>query len=65
MAGNVQFVVDKAALGKVICDYFGSLCHSFHRMRHTLHLSSRTGTIGQIVADDQFGRFLNPTQEIS
>jgi hypothetical protein len=46
-----RFVVDKVALGQVSSEYFGFPCQfSFHQMLHT-HLSSRVGTIRQLVAD--------------
>jgi hypothetical protein len=49
----VGFVVDKVALGHVFSEYLGFPCQfSFHRLPHTHHhLPSRTGTIGQIVAN--------------
>jgi hypothetical protein len=31
---HVGFVVDKAALGQVFSEYFGSPCQSFHRFLH-------------------------------
>jgi hypothetical protein len=31
---HVGFVVDKAALGQVFSEYFGSLCQSFHQFLH-------------------------------
>jgi hypothetical protein len=48
----VGFVVDRVALGQVFSGYFGFPCQfSFHQLPHTHHhLSSWTGTIGQIVA---------------
>jgi hypothetical protein len=36
---------------------------SFHRLFHTHHLSSRAGTIGQLVADVPSGLSLTPPQE--
>jgi hypothetical protein len=48
----VEFMVDKAALGQVFCEYFGFFCHSFHQLLHTRHHpSSGAGTVGQIVAE--------------
>jgi hypothetical protein len=50
---HVGFVVDKVTLRQVFSEYFSSPCQfSFHRLLHTHHhLSTGTGTIGQIVAD--------------
>jgi hypothetical protein len=51
MSDHVEFVVDKTALGQVFSEYFSFLCQSFHQLLHTNHQqSSRTGTMGQIVA---------------
>jgi hypothetical protein len=36
---------------------------SFHRLLHTHHLSSRAGTIGQLVTDVPSGLSLTPSQE--
>jgi hypothetical protein len=49
----VGFVVNKVALGQVFSEYFRFPCQlSFHRLLHIHnHLSSRAGTIGQLVAD--------------
>jgi hypothetical protein len=50
-SGHVGSVVDKAVLGPVLYEYFGIAYHSFHLLLHPhLHLSSRTGTGGQMVA---------------
>jgi hypothetical protein len=39
------------ALGQVFSEYFGFPCKfSFHRLLHTHHLSSGTGTMSQLVA---------------
>jgi hypothetical protein len=49
----VGFVVDKVALGQVFSEYFGFPCQfSFHRLLHIHHhhLSSDSGTIGQLMA---------------
>jgi hypothetical protein len=63
-AGSLRFVVGKMALGQVFSEYFGFPCQfSFHRLFHT-HLSSRSGTIGQRVADVPSGLSLAPHQEI-
>jgi hypothetical protein len=60
-SGRVEFVVDRVALGRVFYEYFGFLCQfSFHRLLHTHHLPSGTGTIGQVVADVPSGLSLNP-----
>jgi hypothetical protein len=46
----VGFVVDKVALGQVFSKYLGFPCQfSFHGLFQTHHLSSGTGTIGQLV----------------
>jgi hypothetical protein len=64
-SGHVGFVVDKVALWQVFSEYFSFPCQfSFHRLLHTHHhLSSGTGTIGQIVADVSSGLSLNQPQE--
>jgi hypothetical protein len=63
-SGHVLFVVDKVALGQVFSVYFGFLCQfSFHRLIHTYHLSSGTGTICQLVADVPSGLSL-PTGRV-
>jgi hypothetical protein len=48
-SGQVEFVVDKVALGQVFSEYFGFPCQtSFHQLLHNHpHLSSGAGTIGQ------------------
>jgi hypothetical protein len=57
-SSHVGFVVDKMVLGG------GFLCQfSFHQICHT-QLSSRAGTIGQLMADVQSGLSLSPPQEI-
>jgi hypothetical protein len=60
-SGHVGFVLDKVALGQVFSEYFGFPCQfSFHRLLHIYHLSSRAGTIGQLVADVPSGLSLTP-----
>jgi hypothetical protein len=45
--GHVRFVVDKAVLGQVLSEYFGSPCNSFYQVLHTHHhLSPRADTTG-------------------
>jgi hypothetical protein len=62
--GDMGFVMDKVVLGQVFSEHFGFSCQfSFHRLLHTHHLSSRTGTIGQFVADVPSGFSLTPPQE--
>jgi hypothetical protein len=48
----VGFVVEKVALGQVLSEYFIFRCKfAFHLLLHNHHhLSSGSGTIGQIVA---------------
>jgi hypothetical protein len=48
-SGQVEFVMDKVALGQVFSEYFGFPCQSwFHKLFHSRpHLSSGAGTIGQ------------------
>jgi hypothetical protein len=60
------FVVDKVILGQVFSQYFGFPCQfSFHRLFHIhRHLSSGTGTVGQLVADVQSGLSLAPLQKL-
>jgi hypothetical protein len=61
---HVGFVVDKVALGPVFSEYFCFPCQfSFHRLLHVHRLSSRDGTIGQLVADVPSGLSLTPHQE--
>jgi hypothetical protein len=51
----------KMALGQVFSEYFGFPCQfSFHWLLHTHHLSSGTGTIGQLMADIPSGLSLPP-----
>jgi hypothetical protein len=53
--------VGKLALEQVFSEYFGfPRQFSFHRQLHTHHLSSGTGTIGQLVADVPRGLSLTP-----
>jgi hypothetical protein len=57
-------VVDKVALGQVFSEYFGfTYQFSFHQIFHTHHLSSRAGTIGQVVTDVPSGLSLTPPQK--
>jgi hypothetical protein len=61
---HVVLVVDKVALGHVFSEYLGfPYQFSFHWLFHIHHLSSRAGTIGQIVADIQSELILIPPQE--
>jgi hypothetical protein len=64
-SGNVGIVVDKMALGYEYCKYFGFPCQfSFHRLLHKHHhLSSGTGTIGQLMADVPCGLSLTPPHQ--
>jgi hypothetical protein len=57
-------MVDKVALGQVFYEYLCFPCQfSFHRLLHIHHhLSSGTGTIGQLVADVPIGLSLTPPQ---
>jgi hypothetical protein len=49
---HVGFVVDKGAQGHIFSEYFYFPCQfSFHRLLHIHQLSSKDGTIGQLVAD--------------
>jgi hypothetical protein len=61
----VRFVVDKVALGQVFFEYFGFhyllLFQQLLQNRH--HLSSGTGTIGQLLVDVPSGLSLTPPQE--
>jgi hypothetical protein len=63
--GNVGFVVNRVAMGRVFFEYFGFPCQfSFHRLLHIHHhLSSWAGTIGQLVADVPSGPSLTLLQE--
>jgi hypothetical protein len=55
----VGFVVDKVVQGQVFTEYFGFPCQLlFHRLPHTHHLSSRAGTMGQLVANVPSGHSL-------
>jgi hypothetical protein len=60
----VVFVVGKAALAQAFSEYFNFPCPSFYCLLHTHHHpSTRTGTIGQIVADIASGlSFTDVTQ---
>jgi hypothetical protein len=50
-SSHVEFVVAKVTLGQVFSEYFGCPCQfAFHRLLHTHHLSSGTGTVDQILA---------------
>jgi hypothetical protein len=62
---HVGFVVDKVALGQVFSEYLGFPCQfSFYWLLHSHHhLSSRAGTIGQLVDDMPSGLSLTPPQE--
>jgi hypothetical protein len=52
------------ALGQDFSEYIGFPCQfSLHRLLHKHHLSSGTGTIGQLVADVPSGLSLTPLQE--
>jgi hypothetical protein len=52
------------ALGQVFSEYFYvPWSFSFHRLLHTHHLSSGSGTIGQLVVDVPSGLSLTPRQE--
>jgi hypothetical protein len=60
----MEFVMDKAAPGQVVSEYFGFPCKfSFHRLLHTQYLLSGAGTIDQTVADVPSGLSLTPTRE--
>jgi hypothetical protein len=60
----VGFVVDEASLEQIFSEYFGILCHSFHRLLHAHHRHlSGTGTTGQIVIDVPSVLSLNPLRE--
>jgi hypothetical protein len=63
----VVFVVDKAAPGQVLSEYFRFPCqYSFHKLLHTHHhLSSGAGTIGQTVAAVPSGLKSHPTKNIN
>jgi hypothetical protein len=63
--GHVRFVMDKVALGQDFSQYFYFPCQfSFHRLLHIHHhLSSGTGTIGQLVADVPSELSPTPPQE--
>jgi hypothetical protein len=56
---HVGFVVDH-----VFSEYFGFPCQfAFHRLLHNHHLSSRAGTIGQLVTDVPRGLSLIPREK--
>jgi hypothetical protein len=58
------FVVEKVVLGHVFSEYFGfPYQFSFHLLLLTDHLSSRAGTIGEIVAEVPSGLSLAQLQE--
>jgi hypothetical protein len=60
----VEFVVDEVALVQVFSEYFGFSCqYSFNQLFQTHHISSGTGTIGQLVAGVSSGVTLTPPQE--
>jgi hypothetical protein len=60
-SSHVGFVVNEVAVGQVYSEYLGFSCQfSFHRLLHTHHLSSRAGTIGQLVADVPSGVSVTP-----
>jgi hypothetical protein len=47
-SGQVEFVVDKVALGQVFSEYFGFPCQSsFHQLLHNHPHLSGAGAIGQ------------------
>jgi hypothetical protein len=57
-------VVDEVALGQLFSEYFGFPCQfSFRLPLNTHHLSSRAGTIGQVLADVPSALSLTPPQE--
>jgi hypothetical protein len=63
-SGHAGFVVDKVTLWQVFSEYFVFPWQFlFHQLLHTHHLSSRAGTVGQIVADIPSGLSLTPPQE--
>jgi hypothetical protein len=56
--------VDKVELGQVFSEYFGCPCQfSLHKL-FQIHLSSRAGTVGQIVANVPRGLSLTLPHEI-
>jgi hypothetical protein len=59
----VGFVVDKVALGQVFSEYFGFSCQSllYQLLQNHHHLSSASGTVGQLVADVPNGQS-HPTE---
>jgi hypothetical protein len=62
-SSHVGFVVDKVTLGQVFSEYFGFPCQfSFHESLRA-HPSSRTITIGQLVADVPSGLSLTSRQK--
>jgi hypothetical protein len=44
-SGHVGFVVDEAALGQVLLEYFGFPCHLFHRLLHVHHHHHHPGLV--------------------
>jgi hypothetical protein len=55
--------VDEVTVGQVSSEYFGFPCQfSFHQVLHN-HLSSGTGTTGQLIADVPSGLRLAPSHE--
>jgi hypothetical protein len=63
-SGNVAFVVDRVTLGQVFSGYLGFPYQIlFHRLLHVHHLSSKAGTIGQLVADIPNGLRLTLPQD--
>jgi hypothetical protein len=59
----VGFVVDEVTLWQVSTEYFGFPCQFlFHQVLHN-HLSSGTGTIGQLIDDVPRGLRLTPSHE--
>jgi hypothetical protein len=60
-SSNVGFVVDRVELGQVFSEFVGfSYKFSFHRLLHTHHLSSGSGTTGQLMADVTSGLGVTP-----
>jgi hypothetical protein len=61
---HVGSVVDKVTLGQVFYEYFCFPCQFlFQQIFHAHYLSSRAGTIGQLVADVPSGLSFNPPKE--
>jgi hypothetical protein len=64
MSGHVEFVVNKVAPEQGFSEYFGfPYQFSLYRLLYTHHLSSGSGTIGQLLADVPIGLSLTPPQE--